>query len=460
MLAVLFVPLLSARGTLARNSTLRQRKTHFFLSQFERVFRDEGEAISPLIERVLKHRGQIGVALDRHHAPRALQQRNSESSDSRTHFKHVIRGVKLRKLDDLLQNCIVNQEVLAERMLRRKTMLLQDIARCRRSCQGESILATAVALLRVTFLCGALRSRAALLAASFALSTASFARAATCMQPLRLAVRARRLLAAGLTRRALRMGRFRTTRIVERKPRAYTTARAARRSRFGRILFARTRRLFHLGERYNRSPVTFCTLRGRHSRVSSCEEVLDRANLSIGRDLAALVDLPHPVEHGFQTEPRNSERRADDGHKRGKPMRIAALAHHMQHGRALFLDARIRPIVRLQSIEQRLQLRRRPAKYTGTTTVISSAESMSFIDFLHVVVDDARGEIVVNCLLAEPRQAWQCCRGMHRNLCTLPRQAWKPVQAQARHRGIPRCRSQTAYWPGARFYRSCAAIRR
>ena len=91
---------------------------HFFLSQFERIFRDEGEAVSPRLERVLKHRGQIGVALDRHHAPRALQQRNSESSDSRTHFKHVIRGVKLRKLDDLLQNRIVNQEVLAERMLR------------------------------------------------------------------------------------------------------------------------------------------------------------------------------------------------------------------------------------------------------------------------------------------------------------------------------------------------------
>ena len=91
---------------------------HFFLGQFERVFRDEGEAISPRLERVLKHRGQIGVALDRHHAARAFQQRNSERPNSRTHFKHVIGGVKLRKLDDLLQNCIVNQEVLAERMLR------------------------------------------------------------------------------------------------------------------------------------------------------------------------------------------------------------------------------------------------------------------------------------------------------------------------------------------------------
>lgn len=118
MLAVLFVPLLSARGTLARNSILRQCKTHFFLGQFERVFRDEGKAISPRLERVLKHRGQIGVALDRHHAPRTLQQRNSESSDSRTHFKHVIEGVKPRKLDDLLQNCIVDQEILTERMLR------------------------------------------------------------------------------------------------------------------------------------------------------------------------------------------------------------------------------------------------------------------------------------------------------------------------------------------------------
>ena len=113
-----------------------QRFDDVLFRKLERVFRDEGEAISPRLERVLKHRGQIGVALDRHHAPRTLQQRNSESSDSRTHFKHVIEGVKLRKLDDLLQNCIVDQEILTERMFRRKTMLLQDIARCRRSCQG------------------------------------------------------------------------------------------------------------------------------------------------------------------------------------------------------------------------------------------------------------------------------------------------------------------------------------
>lgn len=109
---------------------------HFFLSQFERVLRDEGEAIGPRLERVFEHGGQIGVALHRHHAPRALQQRDGERPDSRTHFKHVVGRIKLRKLDDLLQNRIVDQEVLPERMLRRKPMLLQDIARCRRSCQG------------------------------------------------------------------------------------------------------------------------------------------------------------------------------------------------------------------------------------------------------------------------------------------------------------------------------------
>ena len=103
--------------------------------QIERVFLHESEPIRPRSERLLEHSGKIGVALYGHDAPRMLEKRDAQRTNAGAHFQHEIVGSEVSQCDDLLQDGIVDEEVLAERVLGRQAVRFQNSACLRDTCK-------------------------------------------------------------------------------------------------------------------------------------------------------------------------------------------------------------------------------------------------------------------------------------------------------------------------------------
>ena len=93
--------------------------------------------------------------------------------------------------------------------------------------------------------------------------------------------------------------------------------------------------------------------------------------------------------HGFQREARHGQRRARLAHKRAEPVRVAPLAHHVQACRSLRLGAPVGVEVRLQAVEERLELGRRAREVHRRhhRQLIASVQHLAHAQ--HVVRDDA-----------------------------------------------------------------------
>ena len=75
-----------------------------------------------------EHLLELVVGLERHHGRAGLQHRHRQGADAGAHLEHDVVGAKLRKVADLLDNRIVDQEVLSQAMLGCKAELLEDRA--------------------------------------------------------------------------------------------------------------------------------------------------------------------------------------------------------------------------------------------------------------------------------------------------------------------------------------------
>ena len=89
----------------------------------ERVAHDKAEV--GIVGGVgIEHRLELGIGLDRRDARRLLQQRKCERANARANLEHALIARKLGKLANTLNYMVVDQEVLAQAMLGRKTKLL------------------------------------------------------------------------------------------------------------------------------------------------------------------------------------------------------------------------------------------------------------------------------------------------------------------------------------------------
>ena len=102
----------------------RERSFDIGRRNIECIVFNKREGISPRSRCFGQDRRQIGVKLNGNHRVRVLQQRDGKRADTRTDFKNVIGSIQRGKVNDFLQNIIVNQEVLTQSMLRCQTMAL------------------------------------------------------------------------------------------------------------------------------------------------------------------------------------------------------------------------------------------------------------------------------------------------------------------------------------------------
>ena len=97
--------------------------------QVKRVFLNKREAIGPFGQRSFQHRRKVAVALNRNHMTATLQQSLGERSDARANLQNEIVRHQTRKIGDLLNDIVINQEVLTKRMLCGQPMRLKDLTR-------------------------------------------------------------------------------------------------------------------------------------------------------------------------------------------------------------------------------------------------------------------------------------------------------------------------------------------
>ena len=107
---------------------VRERGAHVILADAQGVSHHEGETTGAAGAGLGENPLELAVRLDGAHGGRAGEKRHGEGADARPHLEHHVILADLREVEDAGDDAVVDEEVLAETVLRGEPEAVEDLA--------------------------------------------------------------------------------------------------------------------------------------------------------------------------------------------------------------------------------------------------------------------------------------------------------------------------------------------
>ena len=110
------------------DADVRERGAHVVLADAQGVPHHEGETTRAAGAGVGEHVLKLAVRLDGAHGGSAGEKSDGEGADARPHLEYHVIPADLREVEDVRDDAVVDEEVLAEAVLRGEPEAVEDLA--------------------------------------------------------------------------------------------------------------------------------------------------------------------------------------------------------------------------------------------------------------------------------------------------------------------------------------------